>query len=158
MFIAKSFHRTFMLALGLFLLPLAILAQKPGWTPPNPAAFTFNNNVIAVVKFDGTLSTSSGDTIAFFVGNQLRGLAVPTEVGSTVRHFATVYSNLASEQMEIRVYHAATNKVYVAQNSLSFLAQTPIGDLDMPFEALVYSSGDAPLSIDSISENYTIRI
>lgn len=157
MFIAKSFHRTFMLALGLLFSPLAILAQKPGWTPPNPAAFTFNNNVIAVVKFDGTLSTSSGDTIAFFVGNQLRGLAVPTEVGPTIRHFATVYSNLASEQIQIRVYHAATNKVYVAQNSLSFMAQTPVGDLDTPFEALVYSSGDAPISIDSISENYTIK-
>ena len=154
---AKSCCRLYLLAFFIFFLPAAIFAQKPGWTPPNPASFNFSTNVIAVVKFDGTLLGSTGDTIAFFVGNQLRGLAVPTVVGPQVRHFATVYSSLASEQIEIRVYHAATDRVYVAQNKLAFLAQTPVGDLDMPFETLVFSTGDAPLAIDSIGEFYTLQ-
>ena len=154
---AKFCCRICLLFLFIYFLPSAIFGQKPGWTPPNPAAFNFNTNVIAVVKFNGTLSTSTGDTIAFFVGNQLRGISVPTAVGPQVRHFVTVYSSIASEQMEVRVYHAATDRVYVAQNTLAFLAQTPIGDLDMPFEALVYSSGDAPLAIDSIGEFSTLQ-
>ncbi len=131
-------------------------AQSPGWVSPNPAAFTFSTNVTAKVTFDGSNVASTADTVAFFVGGQLRGLAVPTALGSAVFQMATVFSNSAMDTMEIRWYHTATNKVYVAQNKLIFIAQTPIGDFDLPFEVLVFSSGDAPVGLDSIPAECTL--
>ncbi|MFZ4427483.1 MAG: hypothetical protein ACOYOO_10010, partial [Saprospiraceae bacterium] len=141
----------------LFLLPFGVSAQNPSWAPPNPSAFTFSTNVTAKVTFDGSAVASTADTVAFFVGGQLRGLAVPTALGpAAVFQMATVFSNSAMDTMEIRWYHAATNRVYVAQNKLIFLAQTPTGDFDAPLEILVFSSGDSPVGLDSIPGQCTL--
>ena len=70
----------------IFFFSEALKAQKPGWLPPNPALYSFNTSVTAVIKFDGVISNSLEDTIAFVVGSQIRGISIPTKVGNEIRH------------------------------------------------------------------------
>jgi hypothetical protein len=90
------------LFIGSFLFSESINAQKPGWQPPNAAFFSFNTTVTAVIKYDGELTASLEDTIAFFVGDQIRGISIPTKIGNDIRHYATVYSSLTSESIKIK--------------------------------------------------------
>jgi gliding motility-associated-like protein len=133
------------------------MAQKPNWLPPNAALFSFNTSVTAVIKYDGVLTSALEDTIAIFVGDQIRGISVPSKIGNDIRHYITVYSSQTSEILKIKVYHALSNRVYDLNDSLLFIAQSPIGNYEKPYEINVFSSGDAPLSIDSISDKYTLQ-
>ena len=134
----------------IFLFSEAIKAQKPGWVPPNPALYSFNTSITAVIKFDGQISVSLEDTIAYFVGSQIRGISSPTKIGNDIRHYGIVYSSLTAEPISIKIYHALSNKVYEVKDSLPFIAQSPIGNYENPYEVTLFSSGDAPISIDSI--------
>jgi gliding motility-associated-like protein len=145
------------LFIGSFLFSESINAQKPGWQPPNAAFFSFNTTVTAVIKYDGELTASLEDTIAFFVGDQIRGISIPTKIGNDIRHYATVYSSLTSESIKIKVYHAFSNKVYEVNDSLPFIAQSPIGNYEKPYEVILFSSGDAPITIDTIDEKFTLQ-
>jgi gliding motility-associated-like protein len=145
------------LFIGSFLFSESINAQKPGWQPPNAAFFSFNTTVTAVIKYDGELTASLEDTIAFFVGDQIRGISIPTKIGNDIRHYATVYSSLTSESIKIKVYHAFSNKVYEVNDSLPFIAQSPLGNYEKPYEVILFSSGDAPITIDTIDEKFTLQ-
>jgi gliding motility-associated-like protein len=153
----RVIFRFLFLFLGIIFLSGSILAQKPNWLPPNAALFNFNTNVTAVIKYDGVLTSALEDTIAIFVGDQIRGISVPSKIGNDLRHYITVYSSQTSEILKIKVYHALSNKVYDLNDSLIFIAQSPIGNYEKPYEINVFSSGDAPLSIDSISDKYTLQ-
>jgi len=85
--------RVLLLFISVFLFSELIIAQKPGWVLPNPALFSFNTSVTAVIRFDGQISASLEDTIAFFVGSQIRGISIPTKIGNDIRHYGTVYSS-----------------------------------------------------------------
>ncbi|MFN6078481.1 MAG: T9SS type B sorting domain-containing protein [Bacteroidota bacterium] len=153
-----KFNGSFLaLFIGVFLFSELINAQKPGWLLPNPALYSFNTSVTAVIRFDGQISASLEDTIAFFVGSQIRGISIPTKIGNDIRHYGTVYSSLTAEPISIKVYHALSNKVYEVKDSLPFIAQSPIGDYENPYEVTLFSSGDAPISIDSIEEKFTLE-
>jgi len=145
------------LFIGSFLFSESINAQKPGWQPPKAAFFSFNTTVTAVIKYDGELTASLEDTIAFFVGDQIRGISIPTKIGNDIRHYATVYSSLTSESIKIKVYHSFSNKVYEVNDSLAFIAQSPIGNYEKPYEVILFSSGDAPITIDTIDEKFTLQ-
>ncbi len=149
--------RVLLLFISVFLFSELIIAQKPGWVLPNPALFSFNTSVTAVIRFDGQISASLEDTIAFFVGSQIRGISIPTKIGNDIRHYGTVYSSLTAEPISIKIYHALSNKVYEVKDSLPFVAQAPIGDYENPYEVTLFSSGDAPISIDSIEEKFTLE-
>lgn len=64
---------------------------------------------------------------------------------------------MTSEPISIKIYHALSNKVYEVKDSLPFIAQSPIGDYENPYEVILFSSGDAPISIDSIEEKFTLE-
>ena len=74
MYFVRYNFRIFFLFIGFFLFSESIKAQKPGWQPPNPSLYTFSNSVTAVIKFDGDLTLTLEDTIAFYVGNEIRGI------------------------------------------------------------------------------------
>ena len=155
-FVRVNFRFLF-LFVGISFLSGSVMAQKPNWLPPNAALFSFNTSVTAVIKYDGVLTSALEDTIAIFVGDQIRGISVPSKIGNDIRHYITVYSSQTSEILKIKVYHALSNRVYDLNDSLLFIAQSPIGNYEKPYEINVFSSGDAPLSIDSISDKYTLQ-
>jgi len=155
-FVRVNFRFLF-LFIGYSFFSGSVVAQKPNWLPPNAALFSFNTSVTAVIKYDGVLTSTLEDTIAIFVGDQIRGISVPTKIGNDIRHYITVYSSQTSETLKIKVFHALSNKVYDLNDSLIFIAQSPIGNYEKPYEINVFSSGDAPLTIDSISDKYTLQ-
>jgi gliding motility-associated-like protein len=157
MYFVRYNFRIFFLFIGFFLFSESIKAQKPGWLPPNAALYSFNTSVTAVIKFDGGLTTTLGDTIAFYVGDQIRGISIPIKIGNDIRHYATIYSSLTSEYIKLKVYHAVSNKVYDVKDSLTFIAQSPIGNYEKPYEVVLFSSGDAPVTIDTIEDKFTLQ-
>jgi gliding motility-associated-like protein len=157
MYFVRYNFRIFFLFIGFFLFSESIKAQKPGWLPPNAALYSFNTSVTAVIKFDGGLTTTLGDTIAFYVGDQIRGISIPIKIGNDIRHYATIYSSLTSEYIKLKVYHAVSNKVYDVKDSLTFIAQSPIGNYEKPYEVVLFSSGDAPVTIDTIKDKFTLQ-
>ena len=137
------------LGLLLFLLCTAPASAQnnPEWQAPNPAAYSNSMTIISVVQFNGEFSGSTGDTVAFYIDGQLRGLAEPTVIPGLfggVQHSETVFAN--GEQgaaIEIRVYHAATDMVYVLDQGLTFMNQAVVGNFSDPYRIrLADDTGD----------------
>ena len=136
----------------------SLFSQSPGWVLQNPGAYSYTASVISVMKLDGINSDNPNDRIAFFVGNELRGVGTPVSIGNgNYVHFVSVYSNAASELMNIKIYHAATNSVYEAQTTLLFQLQAVFGSLNAPFVVEAFTENDAPLSILNIADQLTIE-
>jgi hypothetical protein len=125
--------------------------QNPNWQSPIKSQFTYTANVIADIQLDDVMSNNAEDRIAFFVGNELRGLSQPImQPGGIYIHFITLYSNVTSEWMEIKVYQKENDQVYTYAEPLHFKTQSIFGSVDMPLNVSVYSNDDAPISINDI--------
>jgi len=133
-------------------------AQNPNWEAPDGSIYDFNASIVSTIAFDGSISDDSDDRVALFVGEELRGLSVPVEIGSGVyRHFITVYSNEASESMDIKVYHADTDEVYQTAAPFDFQPQGIDGSVDNPFRLNIYPNNDAPIYFLPIDEQVTLE-
>lgn len=105
---------------------------RPGWTI-NPSAFQSSMSVTAAVDVDTGSEPGSGDMLAAFAGEELRGVTAPVAVGNGWRFFLTVYANTSQEPITFRLYQAATDAVYVGSGSLSFDADAVTGTPNSPF-------------------------
>lgn len=125
------------LLLLLFTAPASAQNNAPGWHDPNPADYANSMNVTAVVLFNGQASMSVNDTVAYFIGGELRGLADPLDIPGLperVFHAVTIYSNGEQDApIEIRVYHAADDRVYRIDQGLTFDNQAIVGDFLAPY-------------------------
>lgn len=125
-----------------------LIGQNPNWTSPSPSAFDYSASGICVIKVDDLQSNHIEDRIALFVNNEIRGLSTPIAVGpGTYIHFITAYSNVAMEDMDIRIYKHSTNLVYGVTYKFSFKLQTVIGDITDPFAVNGYTDGDSPIGL-----------
>ncbi|MBK9744737.1 MAG: hypothetical protein IPO94_18155 [Saprospiraceae bacterium] len=52
--------------------------------------------------------------------------------------------------MDVKIYHNQTGIVYNAIDDVTFEVQSQLGSLDAPYNALGYTTYDAPISIDDI--------
>ena len=128
-----------------------MIGQAPAWVKPKASDFSYSATAICVVHVDDIRSNHANDRIAFFVGSQLRGLGTPVNIGGGVYvHFVTFYSNVAVEEMDIKIYHHSTDIVYDAINTITFEAQGQIGSIESPFIANGYTAYDAPISLTDI--------
>ncbi|MBC7886156.1 MAG: hypothetical protein H7X99_11820 [Saprospiraceae bacterium] len=140
------------------ILSLDLDAQSPGWVKPDGTEFNFSANAITVLQMDGINSSNEEDLIAVFVGNEIRGLSKAILLGSYgYVHFITLYSNLGSEDMTIKVFHKESNTVYDAHTKIKFKVQERYGSLDSPLEIEVFSDNDAPLFINNVGDQQTIE-
>jgi hypothetical protein len=139
-------------------LPLFFQAQNPNWPAPNPAQYTYSANVIASITLDGLGVHHQNDRVAFFVGNEIRGLSSPVTLdGQNYLHFVTVYAGSNQLPMQIKVYNSATNTVYTSTNTYIFTVQGMTGTLNQPYVIQTFSANDAPISLDSIPLQTTLQ-
>lgn len=132
--------------------------QQSGWTSPNASLFKYNASVISTMYLDSTRSNHAEDRIALFAGNELRGLSVPIFLGGgNYIHFITVFSNVGTEVLDIKIYHATTGQIYDATTKLTFQVQGWFGTVDDPFKVHAFSNNDAPISIQPIPPQLTIE-
>jgi hypothetical protein len=135
-----------------------LMAQNPNWQPPLGSNYANTSSVIAQIKLSDIASNNVDDRIAFFVGNELRGLSKAINKGSgQYIHFITLYSNTALEAMKVKVYHKLTNRVYEVATPFEFKVQGITGSIDNPFVVKIYPNNNSPLSILPVPPQTTMR-
>ncbi|WP_456429949.1 T9SS type A sorting domain-containing protein [Rhodocaloribacter sp.] len=85
-------------------------AQAPDWAV-NPADFESTMSVTAMVLHGGDRLGGAGDVLAAFVGDEVRGVAEGTTVGSAPLFFLTVFADTDGETVRFEVYDAAAGTV-----------------------------------------------
>ncbi len=132
--------------------------QNPNWQAPVSSQYTYTATVIADVQLNDIVSNNGEDRIAFFVGNELRGLSKPVLLSNgNYLHFTTLYANVANEYMEVKVYHKDSDGVYTYAEPIEFKIQAIFGSVDAPVNIKVYADDDAPISVSNIPFQVTIE-
>jgi hypothetical protein len=133
-------------------------AGPPDWTAPEPGVYGYSASINAALVIDGALTANANDLIAFFSNGELRGVSTPVSIGNQVFHLSTVFSNTATgEELQVRVYHAATDAVYIAQQPYAFVHQGVSGSFDAPYEIEVFTDGDAPIGLQALPAQQTLQ-
>jgi hypothetical protein len=133
-------------------------AGPPDWGAPEPGGYNYSASVNSALVVDEALTASANDLIGFFSGGELRGVSVPVAIGDQVFHLATIFSNTAiGEELEVRVYHAGTDAIYMAQEPYAFVHQGVSGSFDAPFEIEVFTDGDAPIALQALPPQLTLQ-
>jgi hypothetical protein len=137
---------------------LVTYSQNPGWLPPVSSGFSNSASVISIIKLDGVVSNNADDRIAFFLGNEIRGLSQPVLIGpGQYIHFITVYSNINIEYLNIKVYHKNSNQVYEVLSPFQFQLQNIYGSIGAPYEVNIYTDNNAPLGFLNVPVQQTIQ-
>jgi hypothetical protein len=127
----KNFKKIWLLVL--LLGSLKTWAAPPNWTV-KPADFQFNMNLLVRLRANGNFDNAGQNMVGVFVGGELRGVAQPIFAGASAYFFITVYSNLyAGETLNFRIYHAADDRIYTANEGQIFKHNVLAGKFDQPF-------------------------
>ena len=129
----------------LYLAPAASQTNRPDWQAPDASQYANSMTVTAAVRYDGAFTTDADDLVAYFIGGELQGLAELIAIPSfpaEVFHAATVFANGEQDAaVEIRVYHAATDRVFSLDQNLTFNNQATVGNFTTPYELFLASDG-----------------
>ncbi|MBK8699029.1 MAG: hypothetical protein IPN29_05600 [Saprospiraceae bacterium] len=133
-------------------------AQNPNWSPPNGSNHQYSANVIATIKLSDVASDHASDVVAFFKGNQIKGLGNSISLGNGLyRHFITIYANQPIDTLKIKVYHHDTDQVYEVLHPFIFEAQKITGTLDIPYVINIYPDNNAPIGLLPVPPQQTIQ-
>lgn len=91
-------------------------------------------NMIVRMKYDGVPSNDQANVVGVFVGAELRGVALATNIGGEMYYFITVYSNLFSgDTLRLRAYYAPDDRVYLPDETVVFIHNQIAGEFLAPF-------------------------
>ncbi len=112
----------------------------------NQADFQFNGSVTSKVYIDDVEVGSSGDMVAAYVGDEVRGvvngLALPPFLGGGYSFNIMIYSNQGSgEEITFKYYAAGSEEVICLNESLEFVSDMVVGNAVSPFVLTGTSSG-----------------
>ncbi len=133
------------------------MVGQSGWVKPNPSGCAFTSTMIATLFLDDTIRLDVNDKIAFFVGTEIRGLSKAVTFGNSVIHFITLFSNKGTENLSTKIYHAATNQIFEAENIIHFTPQGKIGTFGMPLPVYAYRDNDAPVHLLPVPQQNTME-
>lgn len=112
-----------------------VACVPPTWTV-NPADFEYSMSMVARMEVDGTGAPleADSDRLAAFVGNELRGVASPVDIGGPRVVFLTVYSNRpANETVRFQAWDDDQCKLYPGTiERFPFSADSIIGSASLP--------------------------
>ncbi|MFT6128571.1 MAG: hypothetical protein ACJATN_000284 [Neolewinella sp.] len=154
--------QSFLLTIVSFFLSVSLLsAQQQDWEVPDVSDYQFSMSLTGAVVFAGEYSRDENDLVAFFVNDELRGfgpVSFITDFGAEAFYAFNVYANVSSgEIVEVRVYHAATDQIYVASVAYDFFAQTTMGSFSAPTEFYIGEPVDEPIFLLGISEQVALE-
>ncbi|MEO0007313.1 MAG: hypothetical protein RJA20_1509, partial [Bacteroidota bacterium] len=157
----RSHFISFLLIMLLTRLTAGVLHASQPVSPPNwtvdPGAFQYSMSINARVQYLGIPTNAPGNLVGVFVGNELRGVASPVDVGGDMYYFITVYSNIAAgENLKFKVYYQPDDAVYVSLQALSFTTNLVVGDIPNPYWISVDNSTDLPPFLSPIPNDTTL--
>ncbi len=145
----KTFIRSQILLL--ILTSVLTLAGPPDWSV-NPSSFQFNGTVTAVLMVNDTLA-QNGNMVGAFVGNDVRGVSTPIQVGDSWMYFMTLYSNSASgETVTFKAYVASADVIADVNETILFVANSITGSPSSPFQWHAYFDYDFAPVLSGISD------
>jgi hypothetical protein len=137
--------------------PVSTMPPPPGWSV-NPDDFEFNMNAIIRVRFSGTPSNNTGNLVGAFVGNELRGVAIPKLINGESFFFLTIYSNeYHGETVHFKVYYAPNDAVYGVGEETVFIHNLIIGTTESPFWLDINPNQDFPPELSPILNDTTLQ-
>jgi hypothetical protein len=124
----------------------AAIGQTPNWEI-NPHNFSQNMTGIIRVKMDSVYFNAMTTKIAVFVGSEIRGVVnSATLLGGQAYFPITIYSNLNSgEILTFKVFEAANEVVYMADETAVFNRGVILGNVLNPFILTIHPVCTAPL-------------
>ncbi|TAK61669.1 MAG: T9SS type A sorting domain-containing protein [Bacteroidetes bacterium] len=134
-----------------FVTTIALFAAPPDWNV-NPSEYLFNSTITAVLEVNDTLARE-GNIVGAFVGNEVRGVASPIQVGDTWMYFMTVYSNATDgETVTFKTYLSSADMVSDIEESVPFVANAINGDPATPFRWHTYVSYDRAPVLEGVPD------
>ncbi len=131
-------------------------ASPPSWSV-NPDDYEFNMSAVIRLNFNGVPSNATGNLVAAFVGNELRGVATPVIIGGNAYFFLTIYANqYTGETVHFKTYYAPNDAVYPNQESATFTHNLTIGSSSAPFFINIDPNADYPPELEPILADTTL--
>lgn len=129
----------------------------PNWSV-NPDDYEFSMNMVIRVSNQGVANNAPNNKIGVFVGNQVRGVAVPTLINGSAYYFITIYSNVYfGENLNFRVYYAPDDTVYPVLETETFVHNKSIGSAQTPFWIDIDPDADFPPVLLPIPADTTLQ-
>ncbi|WP_394749230.1 hypothetical protein [Spongiimicrobium salis] len=121
------------IVLILFTLAAPVEAQVPDWQV-NENSYEFTMTLTAFLHVNGNDLAGANHRVAAFHGNEIRGVSSPIIQSGQGDYVAimTIFSNTTDEEINFRIYDAATNTVVEAATSITFEIDANIGSRFMP--------------------------
>ncbi len=107
-------------------------AQTPNWQV-NPAGFESSMTLIGRVLRQGTPMGNPADLLAAFVGDEVRGVTSPVDVGGQPLFFLTVFANTDGKTVTFKTYDAENGVVHRAVEIVAFQTNGIEGTVADPF-------------------------
>ncbi|MDR1792159.1 MAG: gliding motility-associated C-terminal domain-containing protein [Bacteroidales bacterium] len=110
----------------------ATASGQPAWTV-NPTQYQSTMSVTAQLNIEGNLSANTGDMIGVFYGDDCRGKATNSfPLNDQQYAMLTVYGNTTGELLTLKIYEAATDKIYSLKQYFRFVKDSTMGTYDAP--------------------------
>ncbi|MEZ4960294.1 MAG: hypothetical protein R2830_10805 [Saprospiraceae bacterium] len=145
------------ISIAFFLIKNMLLGQVPAWTV-NPANYANSMNFTCQVFLDGTPENGTANVLGAFVGNEVRGLATPVQVGSSAYYFLTVFSNVVSgEMVEFKVLLGSNSTVHPAAETASFIKNGQMGGFPIGYALHISAADDFPISLSAFPSQTVLQ-
>ena len=105
--------------------------------------FQFNGSITSAVMNGSQSIANSNDILGAFVNNELRGVAITTEVPfgpyeGTYQFLMLIYSNVSSgESVQFKFYDSQNDTVYNIAQAYNFVSDMILGDVINPIELYI---------------------
>ncbi len=126
------------------------------WTV-DPSQFEHNMTLIGMFQANGINATIETMELGAFVGDEIRGVAqaVYIEALHSYMFFLTSYANLSGEQLQFKLFDAATGAVQSLEETMSFSPNLHQGSIEQPLPfTLESATGTTEVSSE---ESFEIR-
>lgn len=142
-------------------------SNAPNWTSPPPGAFTQTVTITAAVVFEGDFSENTDDEVGVFVDGDLRAAgtvldATSSDLGGPANILFSItvpgggMPGDPQEILEFRVYHAATDMIYISSVTVPFVGNQVLGAPTDPFEIPIGTPPDEPITLREVGEQLTL--
>ena len=99
----------------------------------SPSDYEYWGAITAIVyDVNNEHISDTGDTIAAFVGDECRGVAIARHLPKGTRFFLQVWSNDPGETISFQFFDAATQTIHKVQEIITFSSGMLMGNIDTP--------------------------
>ncbi|HNW73555.1 MAG TPA: BACON domain-containing carbohydrate-binding protein [Bacteroidales bacterium] len=128
-----------------FTVTQAAAPSQSNWVPePN---LQYSMSVVGKIQLSGGgFSLNENDLVGAFVGSECRGVASPVAGMNGLLFLSIGSDQISGEQITFKIFLAAENQIYDANQTLVFQSYSEVGTLDNPY-IFTYGGTSCTLSV-----------